>query len=114
LESFFSKLDIKFCETVKKLEQSLKKYYVVFCLQNGRRDRCREFFEQFSEDLAKDKEWKDWFGEYREKLVIILLVVVPFVNNPEQIPELEPYFNKRWVEMLSISLHNFNCVDVSE
>lgn len=91
---FFSRLDSKFFETVKKLENSLKKYYVIRCIQNNRKEKCKEFFERNAEELSKDKEWRDWF-------------VLPFLNNPELHPELEPYMNKRWEEMLSISMHNF-------
>jgi WD40 repeat protein len=91
---FFSRLDSKFFDTVKKLENSLKKYYVIRCIQSNRKDKCKEFFEKNSEELSKDREWRDWF-------------VLPFLNNPELHPELEPYMNKRWEEMLSISMHNF-------
>jgi WD repeat-containing protein 91 len=98
-------LDSKFFETVKKLENSLKKFYVIRCIQSNRKDKvkkkklflffkCREFFEKNSEELSKDKEWRDWF-------------VLPFLNNPELHPALEPFMNKRWEEMLNISIHNF-------
>jgi hypothetical protein len=33
--------------------------------------------------------------------------VLPFLNNPELHPALEPFMNKRWEEMLNISIHNF-------
>jgi hypothetical protein len=63
LESkFFSKLDQGFFETIRKLELSIKKYYVVNCIQSGRIERCREFFEANANELAKDKEWRDWFA----------------------------------------------------
>lgn len=91
---FFSRLDSRYFETVKKLENSLKKYYVIRCIQNNRKEKCKEFFERNAEELSKDKEWRDWF-------------VLPFLNNPELHPELEPYMNKRWEEMLYISMHNF-------
>eukprot|EP01080_Neovahlkampfia_damariscottae_P001272 gene1272-11359_t len=91
---FFTRLDSKFFETVKKLENSLKKFYVIRCIQSNRKDKCREFFEKNSEELSKDKEWRDWF-------------VLPFLNNPELHPALEPFMNKRWEEMLTISIHNF-------
>lgn len=60
---FFSKLDQGFFETIRKLELSIKKYYVVNCIQTGRVDRCREFFDNYANELAKDKEWRDWFGK---------------------------------------------------
>ncbi|KAL0476397.1 WD repeat-containing protein [Acrasis kona] len=91
---FFSKLDQSFVESIRKLELSIKKYYVVNCIQSGRVDRCREFFDNYANELAKDKEWRDWF-------------VLPFLKYPEVQPELEPYFNKTWAEMLYVSLQNF-------
>lgn len=37
----------------------------------------------------------------------ITQIALPFLKNPEQNPELEPYFNKQWVDMLNVSLQNF-------
>lgn len=91
---FFSRLDAKLYVAVRKLEQSLKRYYLVFCIQNAHLDHVKEFFETSAEELARDEEWKPWF-------------VLPFMKNPEQHPDFEPYFSKQWVEMLSISLQNF-------
>jgi len=51
-------------DIVRKLEQSLKKYYIVHCVQSGKNDKCKEFFEQFADELSRDREWKDWFGTF--------------------------------------------------
>jgi hypothetical protein len=106
LESrFFAKLEQGFFETIRKLELSIKKYYVVNCIQTTKIERCREFFEQNANELAKDKEWRDWFGKTVTKHSNT--IVLPFIKNPELQPELEPYFNKTWAEMLYVSLQNF-------
>lgn len=37
----------------------------------------------------------------------LVCIVLPFLKHPELQPELEPYFNKTWAEMLYVSLQNF-------
>lgn len=49
-------------ETIRKLEQSLKKYYVVHCAQNRRIRECREFFERYGPELIQEQEWRPWFA----------------------------------------------------
>jgi WD40 repeat protein len=91
---FFSKLEDEFQETVRKLEQSLKKFYVVNCVQTNRLDRCKEFFEIFGTELIREEEWKEWF-------------ILPFIKwNELQNTKLEPFFSKHWSDMLYVSLHN--------
>ena len=58
---FFSRLDPRFAKTTKKLEQSLKRYYVVHCMQTNNYGKCKEFFELFADELSGDDEWRSWF-----------------------------------------------------
>ncbi|KAL9649053.1 hypothetical protein ABK040_008430 [Willaertia magna] len=134
-------------ETIKKLEQNLKKFYVINCVQKGKLRECREFFEKFSQELIHDAEWKAWFA------IPFLMMTTQSVNNNDNnnrnnennslnnnllnkentmistinlkqqetskeertnyywientIPELEPYFQKKWSEMLIVSVQNF-------
>eukprot|EP00668_Euglena_longa_P046507 GGOE01062192.1.p1 GENE.GGOE01062192.1~~GGOE01062192.1.p1 ORF type:complete len:666 (-),score=186.98 GGOE01062192.1:331-2328(-) len=91
---FFSRLDARFAKTTKKLEQSLKRYYIVHCIQTANIAKCKEFFEQFSDELIGDDEWKGWF-------------MLPFLRNGEVPPEFELYFSKQWQDLFLVSIHNF-------
>eukprot|EP01122_Echinamoeba_exundans_P014203 TRINITY_DN6385_c0_g1_i1.p1 TRINITY_DN6385_c0_g1~~TRINITY_DN6385_c0_g1_i1.p1 ORF type:complete len:741 (+),score=104.64 TRINITY_DN6385_c0_g1_i1:160-2382(+) len=92
--SFFTKLEDEQAQTVQKLELSLKRYYVVFCIQTGKTDKALEFFQVLSSELSTNRHWKHWF-------------VLPYLKNPEQDPTFRVFFNKLWVETFSLSLHNF-------
>lgn len=81
-------------QTAFSLETRLKKYYLVYCVQNSRTDKIVAFFEENGELFANDPDWKDWF-------------MIPFLKNPDTVPQLEPYFKKTWSEMLQISCFNF-------
>eukprot|EP00667_Euglena_gracilis_P017405 EG_transcript_18329 len=91
---FFSRLDARFAKATKKLEQSLKRYYVVHCVQAANYGKCKEFFEQFADELVGDDEWKGWF-------------VLPFLRNGDVPPEFELYFSKQWQDLFLVSVHNF-------
>jgi hypothetical protein len=81
---FFARLDQPFTASVKKLEVRrgllptprqcpltwygvspqqlcLKRYYLVFAVQNNRHDRVLEFFETQSAELQTQPDWRDWF-----------------------------------------------------
>lgn len=60
--NFFARLDKDFSFTVKKLDISLKRYYVVHCVSSSHMEKMEEFFEQCSTELIKDPEWRPWFG----------------------------------------------------
>lgn len=92
--TFFSKLDSDFSLTIRKLEISLKRYYLIYATNSGRLDKVREFFEMYATELAKDAEWRGWFA-------------LPYLKNPQGDPSFELFFSKVWVETFSLSLHNF-------
>ena len=138
-------------ETIRRLEQSLKKYFVVNCVQKGRLRECREFFERFGHELIQENEWRPWFAlpyllasamgtsQGREGQSDSTSLGVVGLMTPERdrrdssatnlmgaltmdrsfnansvlsiveqsIPELEPYFHRKWAEMLYMSVQNF-------
>ena len=52
-----------YASSVRKLETSLLKYYVVNAIQNNRSEKVTEFFEKMTPELQHQAEWKDWFGK---------------------------------------------------
>ena len=58
-----SRLEQVYSNSVRKLEMSLLKYYVINAVQSGRADKVNEFFEKLAPDLQHNPEWKEWFGE---------------------------------------------------
>lgn len=63
--TFFSKLETDFSLTIRKLEISLKRYYLIYATNSGRLDKVREFFEMYASELAKvlkgqdEMRWKE-------------------------------------------------------
>lgn len=48
---------------IKKLENSLLKFYLVHAITNNRLDKVNEFLTKMTNDLQMQNEWKDWFSE---------------------------------------------------
>lgn len=48
---------------VKKLENSLFKFYIIHALTNNRSDKVNEFLTKMTNDLQMQSEWKDWFSK---------------------------------------------------
>ncbi|CAH1783822.1 unnamed protein product, partial [Owenia fusiformis] len=80
--------------TIRKLEVSLLKYYLINALQNNRADRVHDFFDKMTTELQSQAEWKDWFA-------------LPFLRNAEENVVFAKYFTKQWQDTLMVSLHNF-------
>ena len=105
---FFSHLDSEFAQTVQKLELSLKRYYVVNCIQAGKKEQALLFFERYESHFNSDErlavsntgsstissDWRAWFS-------------LPFISQPQNDPYFEVFFTKQWVEGFVISLRNF-------
>ncbi|XP_050533685.1 WD repeat-containing protein 91 [Daktulosphaira vitifoliae] len=90
----FSKLDHDISSAVKKLENSLLKFYVVHAIINNRSDKVNEFLIKMTNDLQTQAEWKDWF-------------MLPYLKNVEENPLFAIYFTKQWQDSFFVSLHNF-------
>ena len=61
-QRFFSRLEQRYAISVRKLEVSLLKLYVVNAQQNNRQDRVRDFFEKIGPELQNQLEFREWFG----------------------------------------------------
>lgn len=63
---FLSSADVWLQQTVKKLEGDVKRYYIVYALQNERADRVLDFFEHYGESLlrAGGDDWPAWFCKF--------------------------------------------------
>ena len=59
---FFSRLEQRYAASVRKLEVSLLKLYIVNAHQNNRQDRVRDFFEKIGPELQNQLEFREWFG----------------------------------------------------
>ncbi|KAL6066371.1 WD repeat-containing protein 91 [Balamuthia mandrillaris] len=91
---FFSRLDVSLLPSVKKLDLSLWRYYVVHAISSSRPDKVFEFYEKYGHSLCLDQEWKPWF-------------MLPYMKNPEADETFSPFFQRKWKETFSASLHNF-------
>ncbi|KAJ7974109.1 WD repeat-containing protein 91-like [Quillaja saponaria] len=81
--------------TLSKLEVSILRYYIVYALKSGRRDKVMEFLGMNGNDLLQRAlDWTPWFA-------------IPYVKNPQTDPEFRIYFSKEWYEALHISVRNF-------
>ncbi|CAD6992736.1 WD repeat-containing protein 91 [Ceratitis capitata] len=92
--NLFSKLEHTYATAVKKLENSLLKFYLVTAYSNNRLDKITEFFAKLAVELQQQSEWKDWF-------------YFPFCKNAEESPTFALYFSKQWQDTLQLSLRNF-------
>ena len=90
----FSRLDTQKAAGVKKLENSVYKFYVVSCVQSKLQDKVKEFFERMTPDLHGQTEWKDWFA-------------LPYIKDPADNPAFALYFSRQWQDTLTLSLTNF-------
>ncbi|XP_005100741.1 WD repeat-containing protein 91 [Aplysia californica] len=93
-QRLFSRLEQRYASSVRKLESSLLKLYVVNAHQCNRQDKVLAFFEQMGGELQTHADFKDWFA-------------FPFVSNPAENPMYSLYFQKQWQDTLQLSLHNF-------
>lgn len=68
--NFFARLEEEQNATVYKLGLSLKRYYVIYCLQSSKIDKVMEFFTLYAHELSQDKHWKAWFGIFLESFFL--------------------------------------------
>ena len=62
-QRLFSRLEQRYASSVRKLESSVLKLYVVNAHQCNRQDKVLAFFEQLGAELQTHSDFKDWFGE---------------------------------------------------
>jgi len=92
---FFSQIDSRFCMTLKRMEISLLKYYIVVQIQKNKKDKILEFYNILGNELLGKAEWDhNWFA-------------MPFIKKPESNPLFKICFSKQWLETFTSSLTNF-------
>lgn len=96
---------------VKKLENAVLKLYLVNAIVNNKSEKVNEFFVKMTPELQNQTEWKDWFGKSNlfttDNCLIIKILVIPFIKNPEENPTFSLHFSKQYQDTLLVSLHNF-------
>ncbi|KAM6555701.1 hypothetical protein CsatB_002720 [Cannabis sativa] len=96
LLSFFknclsSSSDRVYIDTLSKLEVSILRYYIVYAVQSGRKDKVVEFYGMNGNDLLqRGQDWTPWFA-------------IPYIKNPSLDPEFRTYFSREWFEALHLS-----------
>ncbi|XP_070048726.1 uncharacterized protein [Nicotiana tomentosiformis] len=91
----FSSYETEFISVISNLDVSILRYYIVYAIQAGRKDKVIELFDiHGSELLQKDQEWASWFA-------------IPYIKTPQSDPLFRVYFSKEWSNALHLSLRNF-------
>ncbi|XP_074643706.1 WD repeat-containing protein 91-like [Tubulanus polymorphus] len=90
----FSRLEYIHSSSVRKLEVSLYRWYLVTAVSANRLEKVNEFFEKMAPEIQNQSEWKEWFA-------------LPFIKNPEDNATFAMYFTKQWQDTFLLSLHNF-------
>jgi WD40 repeat protein len=91
LKRFVAKANKDFSISARKIEISLRRYYLVHCVESANTAKIREFFETAEGQAA---EWQEWW-------------LLPYIKSPETHPNFEQYFAKSWSDSITISLYNF-------
>ncbi|KAG0608856.1 hypothetical protein M758_8G138200 [Ceratodon purpureus] len=88
--------DVQLQQTATALERSLKRYYIVYAMQNGRKDKVLEFFGKYGKSLLRsgDPDWNAWFG-------------IPYMKHPSRNPNFQVYFSAEWLETLELAFRKF-------
>ncbi|XP_075099805.1 uncharacterized protein LOC107772598 isoform X3 [Nicotiana tabacum] len=91
----FSSYETELISIISNLDVSILRYYIVYAIQAGRKDKVIELFDiHGSELLQKDQEWASWFA-------------IPYIKTPQSDPQFRVYFSKEWSNALHLSLRNF-------
>ncbi|XP_042001295.1 WD repeat-containing protein 91-like [Salvia splendens] len=91
----YTNSDQKCIDIVAKLQQSVLRYYVVYCLKHEKRDAVLELFEYYGKGLARtDPSWCNWFS-------------LPYLPNPLLDSRFNVFFSDVWFQTLYISLRTF-------
>ncbi|XP_037495359.1 WD repeat-containing protein 91 homolog isoform X2 [Jatropha curcas] len=95
-EQCFSSLsETVLVSTLSKLKISILRYYIVYAMTSGRKDKVLEFFGMNGNDLLqRGGDWTPWFA-------------IPYLKNPSLDPQFRIYFSKEWYEALRLSVRNF-------
>ncbi|XP_024027553.1 WD repeat-containing protein 91 [Morus notabilis] len=84
-----------FIDTLCKLEVSILRYYIVYAVQSGRKDKVVEFYGMNGDEMMqRNQDWTPWFA-------------IPYVKNPSSDPKFRTYFSREWFDALHLSVRNF-------
>lgn len=74
---FLSSADMWLQETLKKLEDDVRRYYIVHALQKDRPDRVLHFFEHYGEYMLRTggDDWPAWFGKIGDSALDVVWCV---------------------------------------
>ena len=67
-QRLFSRLEQSYTPSIRKLETSLLKLYIVNAVQSNKPEKVMEFFEKMTSELQGQAEWRDWFGVYTRSI----------------------------------------------
>ena len=96
---FFSNLDGDFVPVVKRIEISLKRFFIVTAVAKGGKEQTETVLAFLKEECqgksdAEDVQWRPWFS-------------LPFVEHPENDPQFGTYFRAKWEDFFVSSFRNF-------
>ena len=92
---FFTHLPAHFAPTIKTIETSLRRAYLIKAIRTGDKSKIHAFFDRFSADMtAPGGEWEQWF-------------ILPYLKDPASHPLFASYFHKRFFHTLALSVRNF-------
>ena len=105
---YFTHLPSTYTATIRQLDHSLKRAYLVKAIKTHNLPRVHEFFEKHSAEVLSaaggtnttnatsttSNDWEQWY-------------TLPYCKEPATHPLFAAYFHKRWFHTLSLSLKNF-------
>ena len=92
---FFTHLPPHFAPTIKTIETSLRRAYLIKAIRTADKQKIHAFFDRFSADMtAPGGEWEQWF-------------ILPYLKDPASHPLFASYFHKRFFHTLALSVRNF-------
>ena len=92
---FFTHLPPHFAPTIKTIETSLRRAYLIKAIRTADKAKIHAFFDRFSTDMTQPGgEWEQWF-------------ILPYLKDPASHPLFASYFHKRFFHTLALSVRNF-------
>ncbi|CAI2357056.1 unnamed protein product [Caenorhabditis sp. 36 PRJEB53466] len=90
----FHSLDAEGMKQAQGYEASAYRLFLVRCVQRKNIAKCNEFFRKMSSLTLNNPQWTDWFA-------------FPYNHHARDTEPFRKYFDKTWIEIYYVSLHNF-------
>lgn len=90
----FHSLDAEGIKHAQGYEASAYRLFLVRCVQKKNIIKCNEFFRRMSSLTLNNPQWTDWFA-------------FPYMHHAKDTEPYRKYFDKTWIEIYYVSLHNF-------